>query len=296
MDGWRPVVSGRYFSGSCRKRHTITNEHGHKHCGEGLLRYTIPRRARRSHCQRQPVSSSLAQGRTRPKQALDSIISLTEMKHIRKKWGIVMSDNIVLAADEIIEERPFTNPDHSLKDLEMMRHMAQQLVDTYDDPVLCDFVPGKNKICQSDPKGRHFRIYYIQPKLLFSLKALTVVGFFGNKRPNADIRPLIQADKKFEYEFKHHPGLLSLSTVHLLNGDFANLVLFTDPKAKDNWNYSPLHRELVPKISPPYYQSVRLNNAVLPAGLEAPSDLRLIRVKYLDYSTSPPWRVVREFG
>lgn len=198
--------------------------------------------------------------------------------------------------DEIIESRPFTHPDHSRTDLNRMRHMAHQLIDTYDDPVVCDFVPGKGAVCQSDPQGRHFRIYYIQPKLLFSQKALTVVGFFGQKRPNAEVRPLLQADKLFEQEFHKHPGLLSLSTVRLANGDFANLVLFTDPEAKDKWNYNKLHYDTVSKISPPYYRSVRLNNGILPEGLAAPDDLRLIRVKYLDYGTDPPWRATREFG
>jgi hypothetical protein len=122
-----------------------------------------------------------------------------------------------------------------------------------------------------------------------------VVGFFGQKRPHADIQPLIRADKRFQEQFHHHPGLLSLSTVRLPDGDFGNLVLFTDPEAKDKWNYSQVHRELVSKISPPYYQTIRLNNGVLPDGLAAPGDLRLIRVKYLDYSENPPWRAVRRF-
>ncbi len=206
-----------------------------------------------------------------------------------------MSDNIVLEVEEIVEGRPFTNPVHSQQDLATMRYMAQQLVDTYDDPVVCDFGPGKKPVCQSDPLGRHFRIYYIQPDSLFSRKSLTVVGFFGCKRANADIRPLISADKKFEKEFHKHPGLLSLSTVRLPTGDFGNLVMFTDSEAKDQWNYSQLHYDLVSKISPPYYKSVRLNNGVLDNGLEKIDDLRLIRVKYLDYSTDPPWRAVRNF-
>ncbi len=204
-----------------------------------------------------------------------------------------MSDELVLAAEETLDGRPFTDPQNTQLDLKTMRHMAHQLVDTYDDPIVCDFVPGKRAVCQSDPQGRHFRIYYIQPDLLFSLKDITVVGFFGQKRPNADIRPLIQADKRFELEFDRHPGLLSLSTVRLPDGDFGNLVLFTDSEARDNWNYSPLHRDLVAVISPPYYKSIRLNNGVLPDGLAAPDDLQLIRTKYLDYSSDPPWRAVR---
>lgn len=149
-----------------------------------------------------------------------------------------MSNEIVLSMDDKIEGRSFTNLDNSQEDLATMRQMARQLTDTYDDPVVCDFTPGKRPVCQSDPRGRHFRIYYFRPSLLFSLKSLAVVGFFGQKRPNADVRPLLKADKRFEKEFYRHNGLLSLSTVRLPNGDFGNLVLFTSPEAKDQWNFS----------------------------------------------------------
>ena len=205
-----------------------------------------------------------------------------------------MNEPTTLSATETVTGRPFSNPQYGSEDLAVMRRMAQQLVDIYDDPVLCDFTPGKRPICQSDTLGRHFRIYYIQPGLLFELHDLTVVGFFGQKRKNADIRPLLEADKKFEETFLAHPGLLSLSTVRLPDGDFGNLVLFTNTEAKDNWNYSPLHYDLVTKVSPPYYRSIRLNNGVLPKGLDAPQDLFLERTRYLDYETDPPWRALRE--
>ena len=198
-----------------------------------------------------------------------------------------------LQFDERIPDRPFTDPDHSLEDLAMLRFMAQLLVDGYDNPWVCDFIPGSRPVCQSDPKGRHYRIYYIRPHELFELKNLTVVGFFGHKRPEADVRPLIQADKRFEKEFHKHEGLLSLSTSRLPSGDFSNLVLFTDPEAKDKWNYNPVHYETVSKISPPYYENIRLNNGVLPDGLDAPHKLYLTQVKYIDFSEMPPWRASR---
>ena len=207
-----------------------------------------------------------------------------------------MSKSVTLDVDEIVSERPFVNPQHSLEDLATMRFMAHQLEANYGDPVICDFGPGKKPICQSDPQGRHFRIYYVQPDLLFSLKKITVVGFFGEKRTAADVKPLISADKKFESTFNEHPGLLSLSTRRLPNGDFGNLVLFTTPEARDAWANSQLHRELVAKISPPYYRSIRLNNATLPNGLDAPDDMQLVRVKYIDYESDPPWRAVRELA
>jgi hypothetical protein len=203
---------------------------------------------------------------------------------------------IVLTAAEIVEKRPFTEPSLSEYDLGMMRKMAHQLIDNYDNPAVCDFLPNEKPVCQSDPQGRHFRIYYVQAGKLFSMKNLAVVGFFGHKRPGADVQPLIQADKKFEKTFHKHPGLLSLSTVRMANGDFANLVVFTDPEAKDKWNRTPLHYDTVSAISPPFYRYIRLNNAILPFGLDDPDALSLVRVKYIDYGQQPPWRAVREFG
>ena len=199
----------------------------------------------------------------------------------------------ILSATETVPGRPFSDPQYSIKDLAMMRSMAQQLVDVYGDPVVCDFQPGGRPICKSDKQKRSFRIYYIQADLLFTLKNLTVVGFFGQKRPNADIKPLLDADKAFEKTFHDHPGLLSLSTVRLPDGDFANLVLFTDSEAKDNWNFSPLHNDTVASISPPYYRSIRLNNGILPDGLVAPQKLYLERTRYIDYESDPPWRALR---
>jgi hypothetical protein len=204
-----------------------------------------------------------------------------------------MSVSVSLSPGEKVPDRPFTDPSHSREDLERMRRMAHQLVDTYDDPIVCDFIPGKGALCKSDPLGRHYRIYYIRPNQLFELKNLSVVGFFGQKRANADIRPLMRADKLFEREFQNHPGLLSLSTVRLPSGDFGNLVLFTDDAAKDGWNQSPIHRDTVAEISPPYYRSIRLNNGSLPEGLAEPDNLHLKAVKYLDYSNDIAWRAFR---
>lgn len=206
-----------------------------------------------------------------------------------------MRGEIFLEASDLLPNRPFTDPAFGVSDLQMMRGMAQQLIDTYDDPLVCDYVPGRGALCKSDPTGRHFRIYYMQPELLFSQKNLTVVGFFGQKRSGANIAPLLRADKRLEDEFERHAGLLSLSTVRLTDGDFGNLVLFTDAAAKDGWNNSPVHRDLVAEVSPPYYRSIRLNNGLLPDGLADPLGLRLALVKYLDYSEDPPWRASRLF-
>ncbi|MGA9191879.1 MAG: hypothetical protein WBZ24_09110 [Anaerolineales bacterium] len=204
-----------------------------------------------------------------------------------------MPFGVELGPEERSEGHAFSNVEHTSQDLATMRKMASQLVDTYEDPKVCDFTLRNGPVCQSDPQGRHFRIYYIQADRLFRLQNLAVVGFFGEKRPNAKISPLLKADKLFEAEFHNHPDLLSLSTVRVANGNFANLVVFANPEGISKWNNSAVHRKLVAEISPPYYLTIRLNNGWLPRGLDAPDGLWIERVKYIDYSSTPYWRAVR---
>jgi hypothetical protein len=204
-----------------------------------------------------------------------------------------MGFGIELGREDKVQEHPFSDVENTADDLATMRKMAHQLVDTYEDPKVCDFTMRNGPVCQSDPQGRHFRIYYIRPDRLFEGDRLAVVGFFGSRRPGADIQPLLRADKLFEAEFDKHPDLLSLSTVRVANGNFGNLVVFANREAISIWNNTPVHRKLVAEISPPYYQSIRLNNGWLPRGLAEPDALWIGRVKYIDYGSMPPWRAVR---
>lgn len=205
-----------------------------------------------------------------------------------------MKNHIHIGPYEKIPGKPFTNLNHSVKDLARLRMMVQQLTDTYDKPEVSDFAKRKSAVQQIGPNGNQFKIFYIRPKKLFNHKNISVVGFFGHRRPDADIQPLVSADKRFEKIFLKFDGLLSLSTTQLSSGDFANLVLFTDDESKDKWNYQPTHYETVTEISPPYYYNVRLNNGILPNGVKSPGLLKLTRVRYLDYTVSPHWRAIRK--
>lgn len=205
-----------------------------------------------------------------------------------------MIKNIQIGPFEKIENKPFTDLNHSTKDLARLKMMTQQLVDFYERSEYRVSSKSKVPVFRSGSKDSEFKIYYIQPEQLFNLKNLMVVGFFGHRRKNAAIAPLIQADKQFEKVFNNFDGLLSLSTARLPSGDFANLVLFKDDEAKDQWHFNLLHYDTVTKISPPYYESIRLNNGILPKGVRAPGLLRLTKVRYLDYTVSPHWRAVRK--
>lgn len=205
-----------------------------------------------------------------------------------------MKDHVHVGPYEKVKGRPFTDLKHSVKDLARLVKMTHQLVETFQDPESCDFSKTGRAVSQTDMWGNEIKIYYIRPGVLFHRKNLTVVGFFGHRRAGADTEPIIRADNEFKKIYYDFEGLLSLSTASLPSGDFANLVLFTDDETKDQWNFNPTHYETVNEISPPYYSSVRLNNGILPDGVQSPERMRLTRVRYLDYTATPHWRAIRK--
>jgi hypothetical protein len=123
--------------------------------------------------------------------------------------------NIQLGPYEKIADKPFTDLNHSLGDLARLIKMTHQLVDSYDDPERCDYAKRRAPVIKTDSHGNEFKIFYIRPKKLFNHKNICVVGFFGLRRPDADIAPLLRADKELTKMYYQIKGLLSLSTTEL---------------------------------------------------------------------------------
>ncbi|MEZ4709521.1 MAG: hypothetical protein R3A44_20090 [Caldilineaceae bacterium] len=123
--------------------------------------------------------------------------------------------------------------------------------------------------------------------------ALSVVGFFGQKRFDGDAGLINARDRLLAQEMENHLGLISYSSLELTNGDYANCVLFVDDAAKNHWGSSPLHAQIATELSPRYYFSVRIYNGVLSGKLWQESVLQLTCAKYYDYSCQPAWRALR---
>ena len=126
--------------------------------------------------------------------------------------------------------------------------------------------------------------------------ALSIVGFFGQKRFDGDVALVNERDRLLAQEMENHPGLISYSSLELTNGDYANCVLFVDEAAKNHWGTSPVHAQVVRELSPCYYYSVRLYNGLLTGDLCQRPELQLTCAKYYDYSCQPAWRALRWLG
>lgn len=203
-----------------------------------------------------------------------------------------------LSASEIITERPFTQPRHTARDLVVLRKMIDQLCLVVEN--LAQF-SGQSRpiiIKRKGGDGYDERVVISRPgQLSIPLRPLTIVGFFGQKRPtiHEPLIPIVESlDTTLLGEFANHPNLYSYSTTQLPSGNYANLVLFGSPTARDNWGDSPAHIKAALEISPQFYQSLRLYNGKLPMGLMVSDLLHLTRIKYYDFRDTPVWRAIRE--
>ena len=200
-----------------------------------------------------------------------------------------MDGIIALGPADIVNERPFTHPDHTIADLNVLRYMVDRLGLIIEYPFMYAGLPQPLRLQQP---AAH-RLVIVQPDRLKTLDRLTVIGFFGEKRPDADPSLTDEFDTILIDDFPQHPDLLSYSTLALQAGNFGNLVLFAHPEATQHWSRSKAHAQAAGKLAPNYYASVRIYNGLLPDGIRNSKSLRIVHVKYFDYRNTSLWRAVR---
>ena len=202
---------------------------------------------------------------------------------------------IRLHPTDVLQNRPFTHPKHIVGDVNSLRYMVDQLCMFMEAPNL-DQDRSPPIVVHQPPRDQWtYRLVIVRPDELRAERQLTFVGFLGQRREDADHDVAREFDRALVAEIPDYPGLLSYSTMALISGNYSNLVLFTDPSAKQQWSRSQAHAQAVNRLAPDYYLSVRLYNGVLPRGIHASRDLRLERIKYYDYRDDPWWHGVREF-
>ncbi len=142
--------------------------------------------------------------------------------------------------------------------------------------------------------GLQRRTVVCDPDRLLGFDDVHVVGFFGDRRPTADVPAVDQVETALLEEFRTHPGILSYSSVELVDDQWANLVVHTDPDDREAWRSSAVHVEAVDRIAPVTYRSVRIHNGCITGGVIGPETITIQSTKYWDYDSAPPWHAFRE--
>ncbi|MBI1881472.1 MAG: hypothetical protein HYR94_25105 [Chloroflexi bacterium] len=204
------------------------------------------------------------------------------------------TDYIRLSWSDLVPDRPFTNPDHNVEDLAHLQHMAEKLRHLLSWPEAIPAQPRPLVLHLEETGGRRHRIAIARPEELLSGDELAVVGFCGQKWPEADRAPLDAVDAELLDEFMLHPHLLSYSSLEVEDGNWRNLVLFGHPQGIGHWAISLKHTHAARELAPVYYKNIRLHNGVLPGGLILGNEIILTRTKYYDYQNQILWWAVRE--
>ncbi len=201
---------------------------------------------------------------------------------------------VLLAAADLLPDRPFTCPSYNAQDLAAMNHMAQKLRDLLhtEQPTLRSDRLDIFYLPEND--GRSHRVVVSNWEGLHAATTRVVVGFFGQRRPNADTTQTHIADAVMLQEFTHHPELLSYSSLELPDGNWGNLVIFQSMQGPQHWGQGSYHAQAAQHISPLYYHSIRIHNGELPGGVPSGEPVRLTCTKYYDFTQQPLWKAVRQ--
>ena len=198
-----------------------------------------------------------------------------------------------LSPTDILPERPFTHPQQIPSDRATLRYMARQLCLTLENPHMLPDMPQTILYNVPGQSSWLHRLVLANPHLFRLPDEILVVGFFGLGRSQADIELAQQFDKILMQEIPQYDGLISYSTMALQDGNYANLVLFTNQETQIAWSRSEAHAKAVYELSPGYYHSVRIYNGRLPHGIQQNDQLQLQKARYFDYDNNPMWRGIR---
>jgi hypothetical protein len=203
-----------------------------------------------------------------------------------------MNDHTRLDPFEQVPERPFTDPSLIRRDLEALDTMWATLRS-----LVCDPTPvadTQEYLHLSQPSGRGHDVTIARRSALLAGRNLAVVGFFGQRRQNIDLTPLLEADAALTAEFPNHRGVFSYSRLEQEDGNWGNMVVLASQEAAREWLGSERHAFAVRQLAPRFYHTVRLHNVSLLEGVLDSTALRLIRTRYYDYAEALPWIAVRE--
>jgi hypothetical protein len=205
-----------------------------------------------------------------------------------------VADEIILAPDEVVPGKPFTDPDWSLRDEEALCRLLQH--ERARARAWADNGGASTSavIRELDADGLRHLLVVPDTRALVEARDLTVVGFFGRPRKEADEPLLFELEEELVAGMPDYGerGLLSYYDLELVKGAYGNLILFTGPEGPAAWRENPIHHRAV-EISPPNYHEIRLHQGELPGPFLDGGGLHLTRTKYLDYSNGDVWRAIR---
>jgi hypothetical protein len=203
----------------------------------------------------------------------------------------------VIGPDEILVGKPFTDPELTQREAEVMRGMLtrerERAQAWTEDP---DGYGGGLIERSRDDKERRHLLVVPDRRALLQANGLTAVGFFSRPREDVDHTVLFELEDELVTRMGAYApvGLLSYFDIEFGNGAYGNLALFSTPDVPKEWSTDAVHRRAV-EISPSHYHEVRLHRGSIDGRLLDGGNLSIVSTTYFDFDSPTTWRGLRRF-
>jgi len=200
----------------------------------------------------------------------------------------------LLAAQERLAARPFTDPERTLADAAVMGRMLRLVRRE------ARSWPGWRtsvEVLRHTHAGcRHWLVVPDAPALS-GAHDVTAVGFFGDLRPGIDHSAIYRLEAAVVARLGRYAaaGLLGYYDAEIAPALHGNLVLFATREVPPQWHRDRVHAEAVAS-APRHYRAVRLHRGTIPGDLLGRGQLVIQQTRYFDFGQEPAWHGLRQFG
>lgn len=200
----------------------------------------------------------------------------------------------LLAAEQRLPARPFTDPERTVADASVMRRMLRRLrAEARSWPSSQTSVEA---LKHTRAGGRHWLVVPAVPALA-GAHDVTVVGFFGDLRSGMNHAAIYELEADVVARLGRYApmGLLGYYDAEIAPAVHGNLVLFGTREVPSQWHGDRVHAAAV-AAAPRHYSAVRLHRGLIGGALLGRGHLVIQRTRYLDFGPQPAWQGLRQFG
>lgn len=199
----------------------------------------------------------------------------------------------ILGPNEQVPDHPVAATSHYWGDIALLNYLLQDLRALIRRHQKREIDLEPQQVLRWNVHGLSRRTVICDPLGLTGGQQVQVVGFFGERRANADLESIGADEIDLIDEFVRYPGILSYSSIELVDHYWANLVVHLDPQDREAWRSSEIHRQAVNDIAPGAYHAVRIHNGFIRDGVPGSTTVVIESTKYWDYDTDPVWHAIR---
>jgi hypothetical protein len=206
----------------------------------------------------------------------------------------------VLGPDDLFSERPFTDPENTVREIDVMRFMLEEERELAQGWAEAGSeAPAEVVMKEPDAEGRRHLLVIPNVRALVEAAEFTAVGFFGRPRDEVDHSVLFELEDELIGRMARYSdvGLLSYYDVELVapKGTYGNLILFSTREIPPEWYQDEIHSRAV-ELSPGHYTQVRLHKGSVSGSMLGGCDISVERTKYFDFTGPDIWHGLRRFN